>query len=78
MAEPLTISLAAASKHLQVLERAGLVQRTVDGRRHVCSLVPGPLASAYEWLGFYEHFWNERLDRLDVLMQPDDSTESSK
>lgn len=75
LAEPLTMSLAAASKHVKVLERAGLVQRTVDGRRHVCRLEPGPLASAYAWLRFYERYWNERLDALEVLFQADPSLE---
>ena len=69
LAEPLTMSLAAASKHVQVLERAGMVHRTIDGRRHVCRLEPGPLASAYKWLRFYERFWNERLDALVGLLQ---------
>jgi DNA-binding transcriptional ArsR family regulator len=68
LAEPLTMSLAAASKHVQVLERAGLVHRTVDGRRHVCRLEPKPLASAAAWLRFYEGFWNERLDALEGLL----------
>jgi DNA-binding transcriptional ArsR family regulator len=67
LAEPLTMSLAAASKHVKVLERAGLVRRTVDGRRHVCRLEPGPLASASAWLRFYERHWNERLDALEAL-----------
>jgi DNA-binding transcriptional ArsR family regulator len=67
LAEPLDMSLAAASKHVQVLERAGLVRRTVTGRRHVCRLNPGPLASASAWLNFYESYWNERLDALEAL-----------
>ena len=70
LAEPLTMSLAAASKHVKVLEQAGLVHRTVDGRRHVCRLEPGPLASASAWLGFYERYWSERLDALEDLLQP--------
>lgn len=69
LAEPLTMSLAAASKHIKVLERAGLVRRTVDGRRHVCRLEPAPLASASDWLGFYERHWNERLDALEALFR---------
>jgi RNA polymerase sigma factor (sigma-70 family) len=52
LAAPLTMSLSAASKHVQVLERAGLLRRTVDGRRHVCSLDRARLASAAEWLRF--------------------------
>jgi DNA-binding transcriptional ArsR family regulator len=64
LAEPLTMSLAAASKHVKVLERAGLVHLSVDGRRHVCRLEPVPLASASAWLRFYERYWRERLDAL--------------
>ena len=71
LAEPLAMSLAAASKHVKVLERAGLVHRTVDGRRHVCRLEPTPLASAAAWLRHYERFWNERLDALEGLLGSD-------
>lgn len=67
LAEPLSMSLAAASKHVQVLERAGLVRRTVTGRRHVCRLEAGPLASASAWLNFYERYWDGRLDALEAL-----------
>ena len=74
LAEPLTMSLAAASKHVQVLERAGLVQRTVEGRRHVCSLNAGPLASADAWLRFYERYWEGNLDRLDAIFRPEPAT----
>jgi DNA-binding transcriptional ArsR family regulator len=69
LAEPFSMSLEAASKHVRVLERAGLVQRTVDGRRHVCRLEAEPLASAAEWLRFYERFWSGRLDALEDLMR---------
>jgi DNA-binding transcriptional ArsR family regulator len=70
LAEPLTMSLAAASKHIKVLERAGLVRRTVDGRHHFCRLDPGPLGFATDWLhtSMRAH-WNERLD---VLMTPNE------
>ena len=71
LAEPLAMSLAAASKHIRVLERAGLVGRTVDGRRHVCRLEPVPLASADAWLRFYERYWTERLEALEELFRPD-------
>ncbi len=73
LAEPLEMSLPAASKHLQVLEKAGLVRRTVMGRRHVCRLAPGPLAGADEWLRFYERYWNERLDALGRIFDDDDT-----
>jgi DNA-binding transcriptional ArsR family regulator len=71
LAEPLAMSLAAASKHVKVLERAGLVQRTIDGRRHVCRLEPAPLASAAAWLLFYERHWARRLDALEQLFGDD-------
>ena len=71
LGEPLDISLAAASKHVQVLERAGLVTRRVEGRRHVCRLDARPLASAHAWLRFYEHFWSNRIDALEALLQAD-------
>lgn len=67
LAEPLAMSFAAASKHVKVLENAGLVRRTVTGRRHVCRLDPGPLADATAWLRFYERHWTERLDALHAL-----------
>jgi DNA-binding transcriptional ArsR family regulator len=69
LAAPLTMSLAAASKHVKVLELAGLVDRRVRGREHVCLLAAGPLAAASEWLDFYERFWNQRLDNLDAMLR---------
>jgi DNA-binding transcriptional ArsR family regulator len=72
LAEPFQMSLAAASKHIRVLERAGLVRRTVQGRTHYCRLNPKPLSSAHEWLSFYERFWNERLDALEALLRHPD------
>ena len=71
LARPLAMSLAAASKHIQVLERAGLVRRTISGRRHICRLEPVPLASASDWLRFYERHWTERLDALEALFRAD-------
>jgi len=71
LADPFAMSLAAASKHIKVLEAAGLVRREVRGRMHVCHLEPGPLASAQEWLGFYERFWTNRLDILEGLLRTD-------
>ena len=78
LAEPLNMTLAAASKHVKTLERAGLVHRTVDGRRHLCRLEPGPLAPAYAWLHFYERFWAERLDALADLFQTGPESEGEQ
>lgn len=66
LAAPFSMSFAAASKHVRVLEDAGLLRRRVDGRRHLCRLQPKALASASTWLRYYERFWNERLDRLET------------
>lgn len=82
LAEPFAMSLAAASKHIKVLERAGLVRREVRGRTHHCSLDAVPLASADQWLGIYRRFWTDRLDALEHLIRaqsetpifPDDSS----
>jgi DNA-binding transcriptional ArsR family regulator len=72
LAEPFAISLAAASKHIKALEKAGLIRREVRGRVHMCHLEPGPLATAHEWLGFYEQFWTGRLDALERLLRKED------
>jgi DNA-binding transcriptional ArsR family regulator len=72
LAEPFAMSFAGASKHVKVLEDAGLVRREVRGRTHICRLEPGPLASADQWLRHYEHFWTGRLDALEQLLRSDD------
>ena len=77
LAEPFSMSLAAASKHIKVLEGAGLIRREVKGRTHMCRLEPGPLASAHEWLGHYERFWTHRLDILETLLRADDARTST-
>ena len=62
---PFKMTFAAASKHVKVLEGAGLVERRILGRSHFCRLQPAPLAAADKWLRFYERFWTTRLDRLE-------------
>ncbi|MER8395764.1 metalloregulator ArsR/SmtB family transcription factor [Mesorhizobium sp. M1340] len=73
LAEPFAMSLAAASKHIKTLENAGLIRREVRGRTHLCRLAPGPLASAHQWLSFYERFWTGRLDVLERLLREEDA-----
>ena len=78
LAAPFDMSLAAASKHVKSLERAGLVARTIAGRTHTCRLNAGPLADAQAFLRYYEHFWTMRLDSLHDLFSdatPADQTE---
>ena len=71
LAEPFAMSLAAVSKHIKVLEGAGLIRREVQGRVHKCSLSPMPLASADQWLSMYRRYWNEQLDALEALLGSD-------
>ena len=73
LAEPFAMSLAAASKHIKVLETAGLIRREIRWRTHVCRLAPRPLAEAHDWLGFYERFWTDRLDQLERLLREEDA-----
>lgn len=68
LARPFAMSFAAASKHVRVLESAGLVRRRIEGRAHVCSIEPAPLAAIEEWLAFYARFWSGRLDTLEALL----------
>ncbi|THV25435.1 helix-turn-helix transcriptional regulator [Peteryoungia ipomoeae] len=77
LAEPFTMSLAAASKHVKVLEAAGLVRREIRGRTHFCRLDPGPMANAHQWLSTYEHFWTGRLDVLERLLRTEDAALSN-
>jgi len=72
LAQPFAMSLAAASKHIRVLESAGLIEREVRWRTHVCRLKPEPLAEAHRWLGRYERFWTGRLVLLDQLLRQED------
>jgi DNA-binding transcriptional ArsR family regulator len=69
LAAPFPMSLAAVSKHIRVLESAGLIQRTIRGREHQLVLEPSPLMSAAGWLDSYRSFWDERLDLLDAKLR---------
>ena len=73
LAAPFDMSLAAASKHIKALEKAGLVRREVRGRTHICRLEPRPLEDAHEWIAFYERFWSARLDTLESLLRNADA-----
>jgi DNA-binding transcriptional ArsR family regulator len=75
LAEPFDMSFAGASKHVKVLEDAGLVARRKQGRTHVITLEAGPLAEAERWLRQWEKFWTVRLDRLEALIEHDNRKE---
>ena len=70
VAEPFEMSLAAVSKHVRVLERAGLVRRARRGREHTLTLDVRPLRHVVRWTSRYERFWNGRLDRLEAFFAP--------
>ena len=76
LAAPFRMSFAAVSKHVRVLEDAGLVRRRVQGRVHICRIEPAPLAAAEEWLRYYERFWTRRLDALDALLKAEDGADA--
>lgn len=65
LASAFPISLNSTSKHIRILERAGLVTRSVQGREHVLTLNAGPMAEAAEWMAFYRRFWEDGLAALE-------------
>ena len=69
LTEPFEMSMAAVSKHVKVLEKAGLVRRRVEGRTHYLALVPEQLAGALDWIGIYRYFWQQRMDNLDKFLK---------
>ena len=69
LAEPFTISLPAVSKHLKVLERAGLIRRSRDARWRPCALDAQPLSEAARWVERYRRFWSASFDRLDDYLE---------
>jgi DNA-binding transcriptional ArsR family regulator len=69
LAEPFDMSLPAISKHLKVMERAGLIARGREAQWRPCRIEPEGLKGVDNWLENYRRLWNERLDRLDVYLQ---------
>ena len=68
LANSFSFSKAATSKHLAVLQAAGLIDKTRNGRDVLCSINPSTLQTVEEWIHFYRQFWDERLDALDTLL----------
>jgi DNA-binding transcriptional ArsR family regulator len=73
LAAPFRMSFAGAAKHVKMLERSGLIRRTVLGRTHVCRLEPAPLASANAWFRSYSRFWEQSLDALEAALREEDA-----
>ena len=69
LAEPYAMSMAAVSKHLKVLEQAGLISRGREAQWRPCRLEAAPMREVAGWLDFYRRFWDESLDRLDAYLQ---------
>ncbi|MGB3502046.1 MAG: metalloregulator ArsR/SmtB family transcription factor [Mesorhizobium sp.] len=78
LAAPFAMSLAGASKHVRVLERAGLVRRRIAGRTHYCRLEAARMREAQEWLRHYERFWTGKLDALEELLRAEDDSETKR
>lgn len=69
LAEPFRMSLPAVSKHLKVLEKAGLITRSSQAQWRYCRLEPGPLKRVSDWVGDYRRFWDESYERLDDYLE---------
>src|SRR6187431_2378757 len=77
LAEPFDMSMPAVSKHLRVLERAGLIARRREAQLRPCRIEAGPLKQVAAWTEHYRHIWEERLDRLDVYLREMTAKEKS-
>jgi DNA-binding transcriptional ArsR family regulator len=77
LARAFPISLNSTSKHIRMLESAGLVRRTVRGREHILSLDAAPLGEAAEWVEYYRSFWSDQLASLDAFVTGRDKAETS-
>jgi DNA-binding transcriptional ArsR family regulator len=69
LAKPFDLSLPGISKHLKVLQRAGLITQSRNAQWRPCRLEPGRLREASDWVGEYKQFWDERVQRLDSVLQ---------
>jgi DNA-binding transcriptional ArsR family regulator len=78
IAAPFDISLNSVSKHIRILERAGLVRRRVAGRDHFLSLDPAPLDAAAAWMQRERAAWTARLDRLEAALHAEDAVEAAR
>jgi DNA-binding transcriptional ArsR family regulator len=77
IAAPFPMSLNAISKHIRVLERAGLVRRRVVGREHILSFDPAPLDEAAAWIATQQATWLQRLDALETMLEAEDAGSAS-
>jgi DNA-binding transcriptional ArsR family regulator len=78
VAAPFAISLNSVSKHIRILERAGLVRRRVDGREHFLSYQAKPMDEAAEWIERHRRFWSGRLDALEAALRAEDAINAAQ
>jgi len=78
LAEPFDMSQPAVSKHLKILERAGLISRGRDAQRRPCRLEAKPLEAVHAWLERYRQMWDASFERLDALLEEQQTPQSSK
>jgi len=78
VAAPFDISLNSVSKHIRILERAGLVRRRIEGRDHFLSLDPAPLDATATWLQRERAAWTTRLDKLEAALRAEDAVEAAR
>lgn len=78
LAAPFDVSLPAVSKHLRVLESAGLLRREIDGRIHRCRLAPEPMKDAARWIEHYRAFWENQFDALAKFLEATNATEEKQ
>ena len=78
VAAPFDISLNSVSKHIRLLERAGLVRRRVAGRDHFLALEPQPFDELRQWMEETRAFWNSRLDALEAALRAEDAIERAR
>lgn len=74
LSQPFNMTKSAITKHVKILENAGLLKRTIDGRVHYCRLDAKPLKHASDWMKFYERFWNNKFDALDTFLKKEDQS----
>ena len=78
LAAPFQISKPAISRHMKILEKAGLIERTISGRHHHCTLTTSGLKTAEDWLNFHRRFWESRFEALSALLQKEEIKVRSK
>ena len=78
VAQPFEISLNSVSKHIRILERAGLVRRRVAGRDHFLALEPEPFDQLTQWMQQTRRFWSSRLDALEAALRTEDAIDKAR